>query len=594
MTNADLAILQILLPLGGVVFALAAKMLPRRRAEGVLEWIAAGIGLFLPLVLLVFLFPPVLRGGMTYAVGNRGSSLGIIQHYDGLSWLLDLMGFSSLGIVWIYTRGAGPRGGIFTLLFLIQASAMASIDACGDLFNLFISFEVLGIANYALVALSGKPKAFFAAFNYLAISSASLTFFLLGVFGFYRLTGFLSYEGILQGLNMLPDGGGRTAAFSLACIAAAALVRVALMPLAGWLPDAHSSAPHAVTAVGCGMLLKPPLFALGRFLYLLSSSPGPAAEIALPLWRILGILGVLTAAGGVIFALCQSDAKRLLAYHSISQIGYVVSALALASPLGFAAAFLHSFFHSIFKGLLFLSLGCAVDAGNNRDVYRYRGAASILAKSGDKRRITLICFCIGALSIAAIPPLSGFASKYGVLHVLDHSPWQYWTLTLVGVGTMASMIKLSRIFWGRPGENTPPEAAAESSAAQGSLEEAAKALPQYSPDHKGGVKPFKVNFPIKLAMILWAAPCVLFGLFALPLGDFAARLIPGGKNPISSDLFSPPSLLKTGILILGSIILYIFLTRPLGQRISHRIRDLPKGFYQLIFGFVLALFIFSI
>jgi multicomponent Na+:H+ antiporter subunit D len=266
MINNDLAILQILLPLGGAVFALAAKMLPRTRAESILEWIAAAIGLFLPLALLVLLFPQVERGGVTYAVGNRGSLLGIIQHYDGLSWLLDLMGFSSLAIVWIYSRGAGPRGGIFTLLFLIQASAMASIDACGDLFNLFISFEVLGIANYALVALSEKPKAFFAAFNYLAISSASLMFFLLGVFGFYRLTGYLSYEGILRGLNQLPGGGGWAAAFSLACISAAALVRVALMPLAGWLPDAHGSAPHAVTAVGCGMLLKPPLFALGRFL----------------------------------------------------------------------------------------------------------------------------------------------------------------------------------------------------------------------------------------------------------------------------------------------------------------------------------------
>ncbi|MDR2257866.1 MAG: hypothetical protein LBE14_01815, partial [Treponema sp.] len=250
MISADLAILQILLPLGGVVFALAAKMVPRTRAESILEWIAAGIGLFLPLGLLVFLFPQAARGGVTYAVGNRGSLLGIIQRYDGMSWLLDLMGFSSLGIVWIYSRGAGPKGGIFTLLFLIQASAMASIDACADLFNLFISFEVLGIANYALVALSGKPKAFFAAFNYLAISSASLMFFLLGVFGFYRLTGYLSYAGILEGLNRLPDGGGRIAAFSLACISAAALVRVALLPLAGWLPDAHGSAPHAVTAVG--------------------------------------------------------------------------------------------------------------------------------------------------------------------------------------------------------------------------------------------------------------------------------------------------------------------------------------------------------
>jgi multicomponent Na+:H+ antiporter subunit D len=565
MTHLDLPMLQILLPLGGVVFALGAKMLPRTRAGIVLEWIAAGTGLFIPLILLALILPQALEGGIGYAVGKRGSFLGIVQYYDGMTWLLNLMGFSSLTVAWIYARGAGPRGGIFTTLFLIQASAMASINACADLFNLFISFELLGIANYALVALAGKPRAFFAAFNYLAISSASLMFFLLGVFGFYRLTGFLSFEGIARGLDMLPDGGGKTAAFSLACIAAAALVRTALIPLAGWLPDAHSSAPHAVTAVGCGMLLKPPLFALGRFLYLLSVSAGPAAEIAAPVWKVLGILGTLTAAGGVIWALSQSDVKRLLAYHSISQIGYVVSALSLASPLGFAAAFLHGFFHSIFKGLLFLSVGNAADAAGSRDVYGCRGAAAVLAKSGDRWGITVICFCIAALSIAAVPPLSGFASKHGILHALEHSPWQYWTLTFVGIGTMASMIKLSRIFFGRP----PPAPAGP----------------------PAGEAPFRVKFSVKLAMIAWAAPCLVFGLLARPLGAFAARLISGARNPVSPDFLSPPSLLKTALSIPGAVILYLFLTRPLGKRLCHAIRDLPKGFYQLMLGFALALFI---
>jgi multicomponent Na+:H+ antiporter subunit D len=330
------------------------------------------------------------------------------------------------------------------------------------------------------------------------------------------------------------------------------------------------------------MLLKPPLFALGRFLYLLSSAPGPAADIVLPVWKTLGLLGAVTAVGGVIFALSQSDVKRLLAYHSISQIGYVVSALALASPLGFAAAFLHAFFHSMFKGLLFLSVGSAVDAGNNRDVYRYRGAAAVLAAAGDKRGITVICFCIGALAIAAIPPLSGFASKQAVVHALEDSPWQYWTLTLVGIGTMASMIKLSRIFWGRP----PEKAARGFSAAENGPN---------GPGAPGGhdAEPYRVKFSVKLSLVLWAVPCVFFGLFARPLGDFAARLMSGDENPIPGNVFAPDSLLKTGVLSLGAVLLYAALTRPPGKRISHWIRDLPKGFYQLMLGFALALFILA-
>jgi multicomponent Na+:H+ antiporter subunit D len=302
-------------------------------------------------------------------------------------------------------------------------------------------------------------------------------------------------------------------------------------------------------------------------LYLLSSAPGPAADIVLPVWNVLGILGTLTAVGGVICALSQSDVKRLLAYHSISQVGYVVSALSLASPLGFAAAFLHGFFHSMFKGLLFLSVGNAADAGKDRDVYRYRGAAAVLAKSGDRGGITVISFCIAALSIAAIPPLNGFASKQAVVHALEASPWQYWTLSLVGLGTMASMIKLSRIFWGRRPESPPA-----------------------GPDTEA---PYRVTFFIKLSLILWAIPCVVFGFFARPFGALAARLISGEENPVPGDLFSSDSLLKTGLLGLGALVLYFVLTSPPGRRISHRIRDLPKGFYQLMLGFALALFILA-
>ncbi|GHT77911.1 putative cation antiporter NADH dehydrogenase subunit [Spirochaetia bacterium] len=562
MSSHNLVVLLVLLPLFGVVFALISNRTNRPRVKTVLEWLAAGIGLFCPLIILWALLPVVREGSIAYTVGNQPQVLGIAQRFDGLSWLVDLMGFSSLAVVWIYTRGAGPRGGLFTTLFLIQTSAMAAMGSCADLFNLFVCFEVLGIANYALVALAEKPRAFFAAFNYLAISSASLTFFLLGVFGLYRLTGSLSYQGIVRGLAALPDGGTFQAQLSLACIVAASLVRVALMPLAGWLPDAHGSAPHAVTAVGCGMLLKPPLFALGRFLTELSSGGGRVSALVAPLWNVLGILGVLTALGGVICALSQSDVKRLLAYHSISQVGYIVCAWALASPLGMAAAFLHAFSHAIFKGLLFLSAGTAADAGNNRDVYAYRGARKFLAQAGDRQGITTICFCIAALSIAALPPFSGFAGKHGILHSLEHGRWQYTVLSLVGIGTMASMIKLGRIFFG-----TPSPAGTDAAA-------------------------YRINGPIKLSMVLWAIPCVLFGIFAIPLGRFVGALTGAEHNPVPEDLFSASSLGKTGLYLLGAIVLYRLLMGRWGKDLSHRILDLPKGFYGLMAGFVLALCIF--
>ncbi|MDR3248591.1 MAG: hypothetical protein LBT39_07380 [Treponema sp.] len=561
----ELPVLLVLLPLLGAVFALAVNMVREEKHQRKLEWLAAGTGLLGPLIVLFILLPQVREGSIIFTVGNRGSVLGIDQKFDGLSWLVDLMGFSTLLVIWIYTRGAGPRGALFTTLFLIQTSAMAAMGSCADLFNLFVCFEVLGIANYALVALAEKPKAFLAAFNYLAISSASLTFFLLGVFGFYRLTGSLSYEGIVRGLSLLPDGGGITARLSLACIAAAALVRVALMPLAGWLPDAHGAAPHAVTAVGCGMLLKPPLFALGKFLLAFSTADQVVKGIATPLWTALGALGTATALGGVIFALSQSDVKRLLAYHSISQVGYVISAWALASPLGMAAAFLHAFFHAMFKGLLFITIGTASDAGANRDVYTYRGAAGILSRAGDKQGVTVICFFVAALSIAAIPPFSGFASKHSDIHSLEHSPWQYTQLSLVGIGTMASMIKLSRIFFGAPQKDAA------------------------SHSHKPSPKPYRVVFPIKFSMVLLAVPCALLGIFSLPLGRFVGSLLGAEHGPVPEELFSLSSLAHSLVYLAGAVALYAALSSKYGKALTHRIRDLPQGSYGTMAGFAAAL-----
>ncbi|MDR0389662.1 MAG: hypothetical protein LBH73_06285 [Spirochaetaceae bacterium] len=594
MNTNNLPVLLVLLPLVGAAMGLVVKQVQHKRVQNILDWFAAFLGLALPLFILFLLLPEVRVGPLVYTVGNRGSILGVAQRFDGLSWLVDFMGFSTLFVVWIYTRGAGPRGGLFTALFLIQTSAMAGMGSCADLFNLFICFEVLAIANYALVALAEKPKAFFASFNYLAISSASLTFFLLGVFGFYRLTGALSYEGIVKGLAALPDGGGSAALFSLACICAAALVRVAVMPLAGWLPDAHGSAPHAVTAVGCGMLLKPPLFALGRFLLVFTQAGGVLSGIAFPLWETLGLIGIFTALGGVIMALSQSDVKRLLAYHSISQVGYVVSAWALASPLGFAAAFLHSAFHAMFKGLLFLTVGSAVDAGNNRDVYAYRGAAKFLARAGD-RGVTVVSFFIAAFSIAALPPFSGFASKHGITHSLEQNHWKYLILSLVGIGTMASMIKLSRIFFGKPGEGpvasepATPSAAMETAPSAEIPDEAA-----YAADHHGIPKsPYRIGFPIKAAMLLWALPCALLGIFSSPLGHFVAELTGAEHSPVPEDLFSLSSIGHSFLYLCAAVVLYFVLSSRPGKALTHHIRDLPRGFYGLMAGFVAALCIFA-
>ncbi|MDL2228830.1 hypothetical protein LJC14_01110 [Treponema sp. OttesenSCG-928-L16] len=573
MEMIDAALLTVLLPLCGALFSLAAKIQHSEGRGRFLEWTGALIGLFLPLGLLFVLLPQVRAGALVFAVGNRPSFLGIMQCFDGLAWLLDLLGFSALCIAWLYSRGAGPRGGLFTTLFLIQASALAAAASCTDLFNLFICFEVLGIASYALVAISGKAKALLASFSYLAVSSASMTFFLLGVYGLYRITGSLSYEGIYQALSVLPGAGGTGALLSLCCIIAATMVRVAVFPLYGWLPDAHGAAPHAVSAVLSGVLLKTPLFALGRFL-IGFSAPSFSAFPAAVLWEILGVAGVVTALIGVVFAVSQRDVKRLLAYHSVSQIGYVISAWALASPEGLAAAWMHAFFHAIFKGLLFLSVGSAADAGGSRNVYTLRNAAALLRKAGDRYNITAVSFMTAALSIAAVPPFSGYASKNGISYLFGSSRWQYWALALAGIGTMASMIKLSAVFFNAPVHGAPVRGQANAEAGDTDASMAGE---------------FRVRRSMKIAMGASALLCLVLGICAKPFGIFAAALCGAEKSPVPESLFSIPSIGNALIYAAAAIGVYFFIMSRPGMNLSGKIRSLPRDFSYLMLAFPAAL-----
>ncbi|PKL08751.1 MAG: hypothetical protein CVV51_07300 [Spirochaetae bacterium HGW-Spirochaetae-7] len=555
MNDAALAMLPVFLPLGGAAMALFAKTLRGSRAARTLEATAAFAGLALPWIALAALLPSAMAGGFRFSVSGWNDAIGITQRFDGLSWLVDVLGFTGAGAAYVYSRGAGPKGPHFTAIFLVQTSALAATASTTDLFNLFVCLEVLGLASYVLVASSGKGGALLAAFSYLAVSSAAMVFFLVGLFGFYRLTGSLSYEGIAAGLAAIPGGGGKSAALSTACVVAAIAIRVAVMPVYGWLPDAHALAPHAISAVLSGVLIKTPLFALGRLLGFLPL--GSAAQ------ALVGAAGAVTALVAVVVALSQKDAKRLLAYHSISQIGYIVAAWGLGTPAGLSAAWLHAFYHALFKGLLFLSVGTIADAAGTRNVYELRGAGAALALAGDKGRVTAIAYAIGALSITAIPPLNGFSSK-GAISALFKGDWRYWALFAAGACTVASFLKLSTIF-------LPPRG------------DAARPRP---PEPAEG---FRVTPSMKASMTFLAGMCVVTGLFSRRIGAFAAGMLGAGGGLSIPSLWGGAEAAKTGLAVaIGAALFALAVSSP-GKAIAAAVRSRPRSFAGLVVAFAAGL-----
>ena len=574
------------LPLIGSAVAFCSKAFFRERGSKTVEYIGVFIGLALPWAVFLYTAPLVLAGhSIEGVIGNWYSGIGIRFRFDGLAWLVNILGFSLGGAAWIYSLGAGPRGPVFSAVFLIQTSALAATIMTADLFNLYVSLEVLGIASYVLVASSEKGGAALASFSYLMVSAAAMVFFLAGLYGLYRLTGSLSYEGIGAGLEALPEGGGPAALVSFALIVAAVAIRVAVMPLYGWLPDAHALAPHAISAVLSGVLIKTPLFALSRIMLIV-----PAGGSA---GRLLGYAGAATALVAVVIALSQKDAKRLLAYHSISQIGYVVSAWGAAiyvgthTPAGvllMSAAFLHAFYHALFKGLLFLSVGSAIDSSGERNVYVLRRAGRYLKGAGERVPVTLVCFAIGALAISAVPPFNGYASKTAVTYALKGSIHSY-LLTAAAVGTVASFIKMSRIFWpGGKGEGAEALYAETLRAAR----------PEVSRTPEASPRPGTGRLSLTLSMGFLGLLCIAGGAAASRIFSFVHRLLAGTGGaadtaPVSLAFFSTDNLLKTAYITAGGIALFFAATSRPGSKVLTRIRERPRSFQGLFVSFSLGL-----
>ncbi len=573
MALSDWAFLPVLLPLIGAAFAFLAKAFKGGRggASNVLEYLGAFIGLGLPWLALAILFPVVWGGGSVHSIiGSWSRLVGISYRFDGLAWLVDVLGFSVAGAAWIYSLGAGPKKPLFTAIFLIQTSALAATAATSDIFNLFVCLEVLGMASYVLVTMSEKPGAFLAAFSYLMVSAAAMVFFLIGVYGLYRLTGCLSYDDIARSLALLPDSGGPVAVASIASIASAIALRVAVMPLYGWLPDAHALAPHAVSAVLSGVLIKTPLFALSRFLL---SMPGGGGA-----GQLFGYAGAFTALAGVLIALSQKDAKRLLAYHSISQIGFVVcawgagvAALARGEQRGYwlmGAAFMHAFYHALFKSLLFLSVGTITDAAGNRDVYQLRNAGSLLVAAGEKVPLSAITYAVGALSICAMPPFNGYGSKMALAFALKGT-WEYLFLFAAGIGTIASFIKLTGIFSKKL--------------------ETHVARNDQKPQPAEG-KSYRISVPVQTGQCVLASLCVGTGILSPWLYGYIVRLLSDGEAVATHlSMYDLQSMLKTVVLaVLGYAGYRLVMTDP-GKRLAAVVRSRPRDFHGLFAAFSVGL-----
>jgi len=422
----NLAVFLILVPLIASFFSLLSKHFPRlRMAE-----IASFAGIVLCLIFLGLLSYPIFQGKIiNYPVGGWQEPLGINLYMNGLAWCTSVIGMVIALLALIFARGEGNYKYHFYFFFLVLIAGMEGVILTGDIFNMFVFFEMLSIASYVLIAYSKKAKSIMASFNYLLISSLGMGFFLLGIFIFYQQTGTLSLHTIAH-LIVQANPSSATLNLGLICLVVGIGIKAAFIPLHTWLPDAHAFAPHPVSAILSGVMIKVSFLAIWRIL---------RVSQAIDLQQMLLWIGAFSAFLAVIWAMAQTDSKKLLAYHSISQMGFIIASFGVATSFSLTASFYHLLNHSLFKTLLFLSIGCVIYNTGERNIQK-------LNNLGQKMPFVFLTFLVGAVSISGIPPFNGYASKTLISTSLAGYPLAYFLIFLASIGTVASFIKLSQIF----------------------------------------------------------------------------------------------------------------------------------------------------
>ena len=397
----------ILLPLVPLTGAALAALLGlfHRGAPRVVAIVATSVAAALAVTGLVGSLD---RGVLRHELGGWPPPLGIEYVLDPLAGFVAVVVAVMGLIVVLYPPRPGfglvpPKQHPLYALVLLLLGGLLGVAMTGDLFHLFVFLEIYAIASYALVALGG-PRATFASLRYLIFGTIGSGFYLLGVGFLYFMTGTLNMADMAERLGPVLDN--QTVVAGLVLIVVGLAIKMALFPLHIWLPEAHSYAPPSVAALLAAVQVKVAAYALIRILFDVFGFQ--VVVVDLPVADLLVWFSAAGIVFGSVLAIAQTDFKRMLAYSTVAQLGYIGVGIGLANPLALVGALLHVLNHAVMKGCLFLVAGGISQQTGLRDIPSMRGLAR-------RMPITGVAITLAALSMVGVPPTAGFFSKWYLL-----------------------------------------------------------------------------------------------------------------------------------------------------------------------------------
>jgi len=429
--------LVVLLPLLGAAAALTQAKHPRVQtliAVGVL-----GAVLAIGIALLVAVDG---NGAIAMEIGGWKAPFGIVLVVDRLAALLLVVSAAVLLAVLVFSVGQGLADGdretpvsIYYPTYLILATGVFNAFIAGDLFNLYVSFEILLVASYVLITVGGTELRIRAGITYVVVSLVSSVIFLAAIAMIYGATGTVNIAQLSVRLAELPQD---VQLILHVMLLVAFGIKAAVFPLSFWLPDSYPTAPAPVTAVFAGLLTKVGVYAIMRTEMIIF--PGP--QLNTPIL----IVAALTMIVGILGAVAQSDIKRLLSFTLVSHIGYMLFGIGLGTVAGLAAATYYIVHHITVQTTLFLATGLVERQGETTGINRLGGMLKASPVIG-------VLFFIPMLSLGGIPPFSGFIGKLALFEAgAEEGSALAWVL--IGSGALVSLLTLyalarawSMTFW---------------------------------------------------------------------------------------------------------------------------------------------------